>query len=169
MVTFGRKLPIGIQTFSDIRIQGYLYVDKTALVWQIANIGKPFFLSRPRRFGKSLLLSTLEAYIEGKKELFEGLAIEKLEDKWEKYPVLHMDLNARKYECANDLIAMLNQFLEKWEAIYGNEKQDRAPEERFAYVIQKAYEKTGKGVVVLVDEYDKPLLQALHNKTLLEE
>ena len=169
MVTFGRKLPIGIQTFSDIRTQGYLYVDKTALVWQIANSGKPFFLSRPRRFGKSLLLSTFEAYFEGKKELFEGLAIEKLEDKWEKHPVLHMDLNARKYERADDLIAMLNQFLEKWEAIYGNEKQNRAPEERFANVIQNAYKQTGKGVVVLVDEYDKPLLQALHNKTLLEE
>ena len=168
MVTFGRKLPIGIQTFSDIRTQGYLYVDKTELMWQIANIGKPYFLSRPRRFGKSLLLSTFEAYFEGKKELFEGLAIEKLEDKWEKHPVLHMDLNARKYECADDLIAMLNQYLEIWESIYGNEKQARAPEERFAYIIQRAYEKTGKGVVVLIDEYDKPLLQSLHNKELME-
>lgn len=168
MVTFGRKLPIGIQTFSDIRTQGYLYVDKTALVWQIANAGKPFFLSRPRRFGKSLLLSTFEAYFEGKKELFEGLAIEQLEDKWEKHPVLHLDLNARKYECAEDLIAMLNQFLENWESIYGTEKQDRAPEERLGYIIQRAYEQTGKGVVVLVDEYDKPLLQAMHNEELLE-
>ena len=168
MVTFGRKLPIGIQTFSDIRTQGYLYVDKTALMWQIANIGKPYFLSRPRRFGKSLLLSTFEAYFEGKKELFEGLAIEKLEDKWEKHPVLHMDLNARKYECANDLIAMLNQYLEIWESVYGDEKQARAPEERFAYIIQRAYEQTGKGVVVLIDEYDKPLLQAIHNKELME-
>ena len=94
MVTFGRKLPIGIQTFSDIRTQGYLYVDKTALVWQIANSGKPFFLSRPRRFGKSLLLSTFEAYFQGKKELFAGLDIEHLEDKWEKHPALHLDLNA---------------------------------------------------------------------------
>lgn len=168
MVAFGRKLPIGIQTFADIRTQGYLYVDKTALVWQIANMGKPFFLSRPRRFGKSLLLSTFEAYFEGKKELFEGLAIEKYEEKWEKYPVLHMDLNARRYECTEDLIAMLNQFLEKWEVLYGIEKQDRAPEERFGHVIQHAYERTGKGVVVLVDEYDKPLLQAIHNEKLLE-
>ena len=168
MITFGRKLPIGIQTFSDIRKNGYLYVDKTALVWQIANVGKPFFLSRPRRFGKSLLISTFEAYFEGKKELFEGLAIEKLEEKWEKHPVLHLDLNARKYESPADLIAMLNQFLEKWEFVYGTERQDRAPEERFGYVIQKAYEKTGKGVVVLVDEYDTPLLQAIHNDVLLE-
>ena len=168
MVPFGRKLPIGIQTFEKIRREGFLYVDKTELVWQLASTSIPNFLSRPRRFGKSLLISTFEAYFEGKKELFEGLAIEKLEDKWEKYPVLHMDLNARRYECADDLIAMLNQFLEKWEAIYGTEKQDRAPEERFGYVIQKAYEKTGKGVVVLIDEYDKPLLQALHNDELLE-
>ena len=168
MVTFGRKLPIGIQTFEDIRTQGYLYIDKTALVWQIANGGKPFFLSRPRRFGKSLLISTFEAYFEGRKDLFEGLAIEQLEDKWEKHPVLHLDLNARKYESPEDLVAMLNQFLEKWEAIYGTDKQDRAPEERFEYVIRRAHEQTGKGVVVLVDEYDKPLLQALHNESLLE-
>ena len=168
MVTFGRKLPIGIQTFSDIRTQGYLYVDKTALVWQIANSGKPYFLSRPRRFGKSLLLSTFEAYFEGRKDLFEGLAIEQLEEKWEKHPVLHLDLNARKYERPEDLVAMLNQYLEKWEARFGDEKKGRAPEERFEYVIRRAYEQTGKGVVVLVDEYDKPLLQCLHNEELLE-
>ena len=168
MVTFGRKLPIGIQTFSDIRTQGYLYVDKTALVWQIANSGKPYFLSRPRRFGKSLLLSTFEAYFEGRKDLFEGLAIEQLEEKWEKHPVLHLDLNARKYEHPEDLVAMLNQYLEKWEDRFGDEKKGRAPEERFEYVIRRAYEQTGKGVVVLVDEYDKPLLQCLHNEELLE-
>ena len=168
MVTFGRKLPIGIQTFSDIRTQGYLYVDKTALVWQIANSGKPYFLSRPRRFGKSLLLSTFEAYFEGRKDLFEGLAIELLEEKWEKHPVLHLDLNARKYERPEDLVAMLNQYLEKWEDRFGDEKKGRAPEERFEYVIRRAYEQTGNGVVVLVDEYDKPLLQCLHNEELLE-
>lgn len=168
MLAFDRKLPIGIQTFSDIREHGYLYVDKTDLVWRIANIGKPYFLSRPRRFGKSLLISTFEAYFEGKKDLFKGLAIEQLEEKWEKYPVLHLDLNARKYERPEDLVAMLNQYLEKWEARFGDEKKDRAPEERFEYVIQRAYEQTGKGVVVLVDEYDKPLLQAIHNEELLE-
>ena len=165
---FGRKLPIGIQTFSDIRTQGYLYVDKTAYVWQIANTGKPYFFSRPRRFGKSLLISTFESYFEGRKDLFEGLAIEKLEEKWDKHPVLHMDLNARKYERPEDLIAMLNQYLEKWEAKFGNEKKDRAPEERFEYIIQRGCEQTGKGVVVLVDEYDKPLLQSLHDEELLE-
>ena len=168
MITFGRKLPIGIQTFEKIRREGYSYADKTKLVWQLASSSVPNFLIRPRRFGKSLLLSTFEAYFEGKKELFEGLAIEKLEEKWEKHPVLHMDLNARRYECTEDLIAMLNQFLEKWEVLYDVEKQDRAPEERFGHIIQRAYERTGKSVVVLVDEYDKPLLQAIHNKELLE-
>ena len=93
-----RKLPIGIQTFEDIRRDNYLYVDKTAFVWRIANTGKPYFLSRPRRFGKSLLLSTFEAYFKGKKELFEGLAIEQMEKEWRQFPVLHLDLNAKKYE-----------------------------------------------------------------------
>ena len=119
-----RKLPIGIQTFEEIRKDGYLYVDKTAMVHQIANVGKPYFLSRPRRFGKSLLLSTFEAYFQGRKDLFQGLAIEKLETKWEQYPVLHLDLNARKYETAADLVAMLNQYLEKWELLYGSEKKE---------------------------------------------
>lgn len=168
MITFGRKLPIGIQTFKDIRTQGYLYVDKTDLVWQIANVGKPFFLSRPRRFGKSLLLSTFEAYFEGKKELFEGLAIEKLEEKWEKYPVLHLDLNAEKYDTPESLNAILSYQLTQWEAIYGKGEDETTLSNRFKGVIQRAYERTGKGVVVLIDEYDKPLLQALHDKTLLE-
>ena len=169
MNTLERKLPIGIQTFEDIRRGNYLYVDKTSILWQIINTGKPYFLSRPRRFGKSLLISTLEAYFQGRKDLFEGLAIEKLEKKWEQYPVLHLDLNAKKYETAADLVAMLNQYLEKWEAVYGDEKKDRSPEERFSYVIEQACLKTGKGVVVLVDEYDKPLLQALLDENLLDE
>ena len=168
MVIFERKLPIGIQTFEKIRNEGYLYVDKTRMVWNLASMGVAYFLSRPRRFGKSLLISTFEAYFEGRRDLFEGLAIEKLEEKWDKHPVLHLDLNARKYERPEDLIAMLNQYLEKWEAKFGNEKKDRAPEERFEYIIQRAYEQTGKGVVVLVDEYDKPLLQSLHDEELLE-
>ena len=168
MVIFGRKLPIGIQTFEKIRNEGYLYVDKTRMVWNLASMGVAYFLSRPRRFGKSLLISTFEAYFEGRRDLFEGLAIEKLEEKWDRHPVLHLDLNARKYERPEDLIAMLNQYLEKWEAKFGNEKKDRAPEERIEYIIQRACEQTGKGVVVLVDEYDKPLLQSLHNEELLE-
>mgnify|MGYP000439268327 FL=1 len=161
-----RKFPIGIQSFKSLRQDNYLYVDKTALVYELANSGKPFFLSRPRRFGKSLLLSTLEAYFRGQKELFKGLAIEELEEDWLTYPVLHLDLNARKYSTPQDLDAILNQYLESWEKLYGTEKQDRAPEERFMYQIQRAAELTGRPVVVLVDEYDKPLLQSLQDKKL---
>ena len=169
MVTFGRKLPIGIQTFSDIRTQGYIYVDKTALGWQIANSGKPYFMSRPRRFGKSLLLSTFEAYFEGRKDLFEGLAIEALEEKWEKHAVLHLDLNAEKYDTIESLNAILSYQLTQWEAVYGKGEDEYTLTNRFKGVIQRAYEQTGKGVVVLADEYDKPLLQGMHNEELLED
>lgn len=168
MINVNRKLPIGIQTFEKLRKEDYLYVDKTEFVWKMACTSTPYFLSRPRRFGKSLLLSTLEAFFEGKKELFEGLAIEKYEKDWITYPILHLDLNARKYETPADLLAMLNQYLEKWELLYGNDKQERSPEERFAYIIERASIITGKNVVVLVDEYDKPLLQAMQNEPLLE-
>lgn len=164
-----RKMPIGIQSFEDIRRGRYLYIDKTALVYQLVTMGKPYFLSRPRRFGKSLLLSTLKAYFLGQKELFEGLAIEKLEQEWQVYPVLHLDLNARKYEKPDDLAAMLNQHLEIWEEIYGDEKRDRSPEERFAAIIRRAHEQTGKQVAVLIDEYDKPLLQSLGNNKLMDD
>ena len=161
-----RKYPIGIQSFENIRKEGYLYVDKTALVYQLVQTGKYYFLSRPRRFGKSLLLSTLQAYYEGKKDLFEGLAMASLEKDWKTYPVLHLDLNARRYEDVHSLVAILNQHLESWEAVYGDEKKDRAPEERFAYLIEKICRKTGRKVVVLIDEYDNPMLQAIHNKEL---
>lgn len=164
-----RKLPIGIQTFEKLREDGYLYVDKTAMIHKIASTKTPYFLSRPSRFGKSLLLSTFESYFQGRKDLFQGLAIETLETEWKQYPVLHLDLNARKYEIVPDLTAMLNQYLEKWESLYGTEKQERSPEERFAYIIEQAYQQTGQQVVVLVDEYDKPLLQAILNEPLLEE
>ena len=164
-----RKLPIGIQSFEKLRTQGCLYVDKTAIIYEMASSSIPYFLSRPRRFGKSLLISTFEAYFEGKKDLFEGLAISELETKWEKFPVLHLDLNAKKYETADDLIAILNQHLEQWELIYGNEKKYRTSEERFAYIIQRAYEKTGKGVVVLIDEYDKPIFSNILDEKLSGE
>ena len=165
-----RKLPIGIQTFEKLREGNFLYVDKTAYVYQLASTSTPYFLSRPRRFGKSLFITTLESYFQGRRDLFEGLAIEALEKDWIAYPVLHMDLNARKYESLADLRAMLNQFLEKWEDTYRcAEKRERSPEERFAYVIERTYERTGRPVVVLIDEYDKPLLQALLDAPLLEE
>lgn len=163
------KYPLGVQSFESIRHDGYLYIDKTALVYQIANGGKYYFLSRPRRFGKSLLISTLEAYFLGKKELFKGLKLEQLEQEWKVFPVLHLDLNARNYSDKEALLAELNKHLEIWEAEYGSEYKDRAPEERFQHVIINAYKKTGKKVVILVDEYDKPLLQVFENKPLLDE
>ena len=165
----GRKLPIGIQTFDEIRNNGYLYVDKTAMVFRIASEGKTYFLSRPRRFGKSLLLSTFEAYFLGKKDLFKGLAIEHLETEWNIYPVLHLDLNAEKYTSSESLLSFLNTRLCQWEALYGRKENEESLSTRFAGVIQRAYEQTGHQVVVLIDEYDKPLLQALLDEPLLEE
>ena len=168
MLVTGRKLPIGIQTFEDIRNDGYLYVDKTALMWTIANIGKPFFLSRPRRFGKSLLISTFEAYFKGRRDLFTGLAVEQLEKKWEEYPVLHLDLNAEKYDSPDRLDAILSNQLTQWEVIYGKGEDETTLSSRFLGVIRRASEQAGRGVVVLVDEYDKPLLQAIQNVQLLD-
>ena len=110
-----RKLPIGIQSFEDLRKKGYLYIDKSALVYQLATEGKTYFLSRPRRFGKSLLMSTMEAYFLGKKELFKGLALESLEKEWEKFPVMHLDLNAENYNSVESLERILNEHLCFWE------------------------------------------------------
>lgn len=163
------KYPIGIQNFESLRREGYTYVDKTAFVWELAHQGRYYFLGRPRRFGKSLLISTLEAYFEGKRELFEGLAIEKMEKDWKQYPILHMDLNAKQYNCREALLEILNMHLEKWEALYGDKYKDRSPEERFIHVIEAAYNKTGMPVVILVDEYDKPLALNLDNEELQEE
>jgi len=163
------KYPIGIQNFESLRREGYTYVDKTAMVWQLANLGRYYFLSRPRRFGKSLLISTLEAYFEGKRELFEGLAIADMEMDWKKYPVLHIDLNAKLYDSKEALLKILNMHLERWEALYGDEYKDRDPEERFMHVIEKAYQQTGSPVVILVDEYDKPLTMNIGNEELQDE
>ena len=164
-----QKLPIGIQNFEKIRTEDYLYVDKTALVYNLVSSGSYYFLSRPRRFGKSLLLSTLHAYFDGKRELFDGLAISELETAWEACPVFHLDLNTRNYKDGQALAGILNEHLEKWEALYGDEKKDRVPEERFTYVIERAYAKTGRRVAILVDEYDKPMLQAIGNEPLQDE
>ena len=159
-------LPIGIQNFEDLRRKNFKYVDKTAIAYQLADSGKYYFLSRPRRFGKSLFLSTLEAYFQGKKELFQGLAIEQLEKDWIEYPILRLDLNTRNYIDVAALNAEINKHLEYWEKDYGCVGAERALEERFAYVIRSACEKSGKQVVILVDEYDKPLLQAIGNLEL---
>ena len=153
--------PIGVQNFESLRQDGYFYIDKTEFIYRLVKSGRYYFLSRPRRFGKSLLISTIEAYFQGKKELFEGLAIERLEKDWSQYPVLHLDLNARQYDRAESLYEELNKYLEIWEQTYGSPYGDRKPEERFYQVIRYAYKKTGQRVVVLVDEYDKPLLQAI--------
>jgi len=164
-----RKLPIGIQSFEKIRTGGFTYIDKTDLIYQLATTNSPYFLSRPRRFGKSLLMSTLEAYFLGKKELFTGLAMETLETEWKEYPVLHLDLNARNYDSKEALVAILNQHLEKWEAKYGDEKKERSPEERFSYLLERIHEASGSQVVILIDEYDKPLLQTIGNEKLQEQ
>ena len=161
--------PIGIQDFEKLRTDGYVYVDKTALIYKLATTGSYYFLSRPRRFGKSLLISTMEAYFRGKRELFKGLAIEHLEKDWKEYPILHIDLNSRRYENAESLRSELNKYLEIWERRYGDEFKDRALEERFFQIIAKAYEKTGQRVVILVDEYDKPMLQAIGDEALQDE
>ena len=163
------KYPIGIQNFGEVRRDGYAYVDKTALMYKMVSEGKYYFLSRPRRFGKSLLLSTLEAFFQGERELFQGLAVERLETEWVKHPILHLDLNVKKYESGDDLYKILNRHLEKWEQAYDSPYGERDLEERFLQVVECAYRKTGKRVVILVDEYDKPLLQAIGNEALQAE
>lgn len=160
------KYPIGIQQFENLREGNWIYVDKTSLVYQLANNGKYYFLSRPRRFGKSLLLSTIEAYFQGKRHLFEGLAIEKLETEWNVHPVLHLDLNAKKFDKTQDLEDLLNAQLYEYEQMYDSKPIDKSIEGRFRAVIRAAKQKTGKNVVVLVDEYDKPILQAIGNEQL---
>ena len=158
--------PIGIQNFESLRQDGYLYIDKTALIYKMVKTGRYYFLSRPRRFGKSLLISTLEAYFQGKRELFEGLAIEKLEKDWIKYPILHLDLSAQKYDTVEGLESKLNNALVQWEDIYGAEPAETSLPMRFEGIIQRAYQRTGRRVVILVDECDKPMLQAIGNEAL---
>ena len=158
--------PIGIQNFESLRRDGYFYIDKTKLVYSLVKTGRYYFLSRPRRFGKSLLISTLEAYFEGKKELFEGLAIEKLEKDWTKYPVLHIDLNTQNYISPDSLDSKLNNVLVQWEKIYGSEPSENSLSMRFEGIIERACRKEGQRVAILIDEYDKPMLQAIGNEEL---
>ena len=164
------KLPIGIQDFEKIRTSGYLYIDKTEHVYRLVSEGSYYFLSRPRRFGKSLLLSTIKALFLGKRELFKGLAIDKKEDwDWAVHPVLYLDLNTNKYDKAEVLEQKLDESLNEWEALYDCARSDLPLGMRFENVIKAAYEKTGQRVVILVDEYDKPLLQAIGNRELQDE
>lgn len=163
------KYPIGIQSFSEIRENGYLYVDKTMYVHRLVSKGKYYFLSRPRRFGKSLLLSTVEAFFRGRRDLFEGLAIANEDHDWEPHPVLHLDLNVRMYEDRESLVSILDRHLQAWEREYGIADIADRPEDRFINVILRAHEQTGKQVVILVDEYDKPIVSALHDETLMKK
>lgn len=166
-----RKLPVGIQSFEQVVSEGYLFVDKTDYVYQLAHTGKPYFLSRPRRFGKSLLLSTMKAYWEGRKELFKGLRIEELErdnpDAWKPHPVFYFDFNGKNYQGDRALEDVLAGLLYEWESMYGL-PSDAPLEERFKAVLKTASSRTGRRCVVFVDEYDKPLLETMENKKLVE-
>jgi len=163
------KYPIGIQDFKTIRTDSYFYADKSALMYKLIKSGQNYFLSRPRRFGKSLLVSMMDYYFKGERELFKGLAIDQLEKDWATYPVLHLDLNAAKYTTSEALTSILESQLSRWEEVYGASPTEKVVSERFKGVIQRAYEKTGQKVAILVDEYDKPLLQAFGNAELMED
>ncbi len=160
------KYPIGIQNFESLRNDGYVYVDKTALIYRLVDEGRYYFLSRPRRFGKSLLISTLEAYLSGKKELFKGLAIEQLEKDWTEYLIFHLDLNVGEYQSKESLYEKLDAFLTPLEQQYGTLPSLHEAGQRFEYVIRQASKKTGKRIVILVDEYDKPLLATIAHPEL---
>ena len=162
----GKLYPVGIQNFEKIRKDGYCYIDKTAKIYELVKTGSYYFLSRPRRFGKSLLISTLEAYFQGKRELFEGLAMQELEKEWKQYPVIHLDLNAKKFDTEEDLIRLIDRQLLVYEEEYGSVPTDVTIDDRFVSLIRNAAEKTRERVVILIDEYDKPMLQAIGNDSL---
>ena len=163
MITY----PIGEASFQNLRADNAVYVDKTALIYQLVKQGRYYFLSRPRRFGKSLLVSTLEAYFQGKRELFKGLAMEKLEQEWTQHPVLHVDFSGVNYSRKGKLEASLRDVLSSWEQVYCGEESDDIFEVRFKRVIMRAHAQMGRPVVVLVDEYDKPMLDTINDKELL--
>lgn len=164
-----RRYPIGIQTFSEIIRGGYVYVDKTDLVWQLAHYAKFIFLSRPRRFGKSLLTSTLESYFQGEKELFEGLKIMPLEKEWVQYPTIRLDISMAKGQLDADALRhSLIVLLANYEKFYGSNPLELTPGQKLSGIIQRAYEKTGRQVVVIIDEYDASLLDVLHTDEMLE-
>ena len=169
-----KKLPIGIQAFEKLRTDNFLYVDKTAYVYQLAKNNVPYFLSRPRRFGKSLLLSTMKSYWEGRKDLFEGLAIAELEeanagaDAWKQYPVFLFDFNGANYQETGALEESLDTQLTRFEMVYGRDERFSSLSGRFQSLLIRAKEQTGRLSVILIDEYDKPLLDAVDDKDLQE-
>ena len=165
-----RNMPIGVQDFETLRTSSYVYVDKTQFIPKLEIVGRAYFLTRPRRFGKSLFISTLQAYFEGKKELFKGLSIEKFKVEnnieWKKYPVLKLDLNAKKYTKEEHLDDILDNHINKWKQIYGIECEYKDPDSAFAYIIEALRKKFNQKVVILIDEYDKPLIATLENEEL---
>ena len=161
--------PIGVQDFKGMIEDGFCYVDKTAIVYKLVKSGRNAFLSRPRRFGKSLLCTTLKYYLLGERELFRGLAIEQLEKDWVSRPVLHMCLSSGDFMSVEGLMHTLSGNLTDWEAIYGKGEDEQTLARRFAGVMRRAHEQSGQRVAVLVDEYDKPLLEAMDNPPLQEE
>lgn len=163
------KYPIGVQSFAKLREAGYTYVDKTGIIERLITEGKCYFLSRPRRFGKSLLLSTIEAFYQGRKDLFEGLEISRMEHDWQPHPVFHMAMNANKCQTVHDLEATIESFLYYYEQLYGRNEPSDSLALRFGALIRSAYNKTGKRVVILIDEYDKPLLDSVGNKALQDD
>ena len=162
------KYPIGIQSFDRIREDGYVYVDKTALIYNLVKEGTIYFLSRPRRFGKSLLVSTIKHYFLGHKELFQDLAIEGLEKEWLEYPVFHIDFNGVNFLQSGKLEEILEGTISQWERIYGKSQDFTDVGRRFAYVLHEAHRRTGRRCVVLVDEYDKPMLDVLDTGVRVE-
>lgn len=168
MVTMN-KYPIGIQTFSRIIREGFLYVDKTDLIWNLAHYSTFIFMSRPRRFGKSLLTSTLESYFKGERELFEGLKIMQLEKEWTEYPVIRLDLSSAKgRKTADDLRQSLKFILREYLNIYGSNEEEETPGQCLTGILQRANKQTGRQVVVIIDEYDAPLLEVLHEADTLD-
>ena len=163
-----RKYPVGIQTFSRLREEGYLYIDKTDLIWKMTKESPFVFLSRPRRFGKSLLTTTLDAYFKGQKELFEGLKIMDLETEWVSYPVLHFDLSGAKHLPVEQVKAELVRQIAIMEKDYGRDETEVSPGMRLAGLIQRSFQKSGRQAVVVIDEYDAPLLDVLHDPERLE-
>ena len=164
-----RKYPVGMQTFDKIREGNYVYIDKTKYIAKMMENGSQYlFLSRPRRFGKSLFVSTLKAYFEGRKELFDGLAIADYEKEWIKHPVLHFDLSTAKHMDEKGLLSELNLKLQEYEKIYGREDGAENPNQRLQYLVMRACEQTGHKVVLLIDEYDAPLLDVVHEKDNLQ-
>lgn len=154
--------PIGIQSFSTIREEGYAYVDKTDFIWKLVSTGKFFFLSRPRRFGKSLLLSTIGEFFKGQRNLFDGLSISTNDYDWPEHAVLHLDFTGTNYSNPESVEAVLNEMIEIWEREYEASISGSTIEERFRNVIRAAREKSGLQVVILIDEYDKPLLETVN-------